>query len=332
MAQQVNMDVITGNGAGGAIGMGAVAQRLLTNGFRVESLRTNDVLRKDEWIAYDTAIVEVARERLIAVGDLVSRGLTFNLPNALGTTRLEWEKVSDMGDAEVNMAGITDASRDRVLFDLDSMPIPIIHKDFQINVRVLEASRTTGQPLDVTQAQLCSRIVSEKIESILFSGVTVGGTNGTIYGYTTATNRNTGSVTASWATATGAQIIGDVLAMINKAVADNMYGPYMLYVPYAAYVHMADDYKSESDRTILERVKAVPGIIDVRPTSNLSGTNVIMVQMTRDVVDMINGIQPTMVMWESHGGMQMNFKVMAIMVPRVRTGDYNTQSGLVHYS
>lgn len=332
MTQAAQMDFIQGNGSGGMLGGGAVAQRLLQNGFSVNSLRTNDVLRQDEWVRYDTKIVEVARQRLVAVGDLMSRGLTYSLPNALGTTRLEWEKISDMGDAEVNMAGITDASRDRVLFDLDSMPIPIVHKDFQINVRVLEASRTTGQPLDTTQAELCSRIVSEKIESILFTGVTVGGTNGVVYGYSNALNRNTGSVTASWATATGEQIVGDILAMQDASIAKNMYGPWTIYVPYAAYVHMGEDFKANSDKTIMQRLMEIPGIEAIKPSSNLTGTNVLMIQMTSDVVDMIDGIQPTMVMWESHGGMQTNFKVMAIMVPRVRQGDYNSQSGIVHYS
>ena len=324
------IDTLTG-GQGGFVANGSVAARLLANGMNVNSLRTNDVLRKDEWVHYDTAIVEIARERLIGVADLLSRGLRYDLPNALGTTKLEWEKISDMDPADLSMSGVTPGSRDRQTFELESMPIPLVHKDFSINIRTLLASRTTGQSLDVTQAAMASRLVSERIENILFNGATVGGTNGTIYGYLTAPDRNTGAVTATWATATGEQIVTDVIRMIDAAVADNMYGPYMLYVPVSIYTKMGNDFKANSDKTIIQRVKEIPGIIDVRPSSRFIAPNVVLVQMTTDVVDMVVGQQPTAIMWDSNGGMTTNFKVMSIMVPRIKS-DMQGQSGIVHFS
>ncbi len=319
---------VTGSGHSSS---GSVAARLLQNGFNVNALRTNDTLRKDEWKQYDTAIIEVARKRLIGVADLLSRGLRYPIANALGVTRVEWETQSDMTPAEITMSGISLAQNDRIEFSLTGLPLPIIHKDFNINIRALEASRKTGQPLDTAQAQLAGRLVAEQIETMLFTGATVLGSNNLIYGYTTATNRNTGSVTASWVTATGSQIVADTLAMIQKAVDDNMYGPYVMYVPAAVFTHMGDDYKAESDKTIMQRVKEIPGIEDIRPSKDLSGTNIILVQMTGDVVDMIDGLQPTTVQWDSHGGMVQHFKVLAIMIPRIRS-DYATQSGIVHYS
>src|SRR5213075_3029131 len=106
------------------------------------------------------------------------------------------------------------------------------------------------------------------------------GTNGTVYGYTNYTNRNTGSVSANWATtATGAQFVADLLAMIGKAQADHMYGPYLLYVPGPVLVRMGDDYKTNSDRTILERMLAIPGIEAILPSDDLTGTNVLLIQM-----------------------------------------------------
>ncbi len=325
-----NVDTIT-TGKGISRGSGLVAQRLLSSGFNINSLRTNDTLRKDEWKLYDTAIVSIAKARLIGVGDLMARGLSMSIPNALGVTRIEWETDTDMTPAAVSMSGIANAEDDRLEFSLTGIPVPIVHKDFTLNIRHLEASRRTGQPLDTTMAQKAGRVVAEKIESILWNGYTGLGSNNTIYGYTNAANRNTGSVTASWVTATGAQILADVLAMIAKAQADHMYGPYVIYVPIAVFTHLGDDYKAESDKTILQRIKEVSGIEDVKATAELSGTNIIMVQMTADVIQMLDGIQPTMVQWESHGGMVTHFKVIAIMLPRVRN-DSEGQSGIVHYS
>jgi len=319
------------NNAGGSLKGGLVAQRLLQSNFNINSLRTNDTLRKDEWKLYDTAIVSIAKARLNGVADLMAAGLSYKLPNALGVTRLEWETDTDMTPAAVGMSGIQRSQDDRIEFSLTGIPIPIIYKDWTLNIRALEASRRTGRPLDTQMAEKAGRSVAEKIEDILWNGYTGLGSNNTIYGYTTAANRNTGSVTATWVSATGAQILADVLAMIQKAQDDHMYGPYILYVPIAVMTNMGNDFKTNSDKSIMQRILEVPGISAVKSTSSLSGTNVILVQLTSDVVQMIDGIQPTMVQWDSHGGMVTNFKIMAIMLPRFRN-DSESQSGIVHYS
>jgi uncharacterized linocin/CFP29 family protein len=325
------VDVIQGNGSGGFQGLGPVAQALMASNFNINALRTQGLLRKDEWVLFDNAVVEVAQHNLIGVGDLMSRGLTMNVPNALGVTQIEWERVSDMGPAEISMAGVTPGRNERIDFDLERMPLPIYHKDFHLNIRMLEASRRGGMPLDTAMAGMCARKVSEAIESTLFLGNTALGSNNALYGYTTVPSRNTGSVTASWATATGAQIVGDILEMQGLSIADNMFGPWVIYVPYTVYTRLAEDYKAESDKTILSRIREIPGIADVKPSYYLSGTNVVMVMLTREVVEMIDGIQPTVVQWESNGGFTVNFKVLAIMVPRIRD-TYTGQSGVIHFS
>lgn len=309
----------------------SVAHKLLDTNFSINVLRTNDVLRKDEWILLDETVVQIARDRLILAGDLLTRGLRFDVPNPLGTTRIEWERLGDLTAADVNMSGVTEATRDRATFDLKSMPFPIIHKDFQINIRALAASRNRGESLDVTNAGLAARVVAEKIDDIVMNGVTISQTNGQIYGYLNAPNRNTASVTATWVTATGEQIVGDVLSMIDAAIGDNMYGPYVIYVPFNVFVQMGDDYKANSDKTVMQRVMEIPGIEAVRPTARLTAPNVLLIQMTADVVDMVTGMQPTTLQWESHGGMITNFKVMAMMVPRIKD-DKADQSGIVHFS
>ena len=318
-------------GGGTARGTGSIAARLLQSGFDPASLRTNDLLRRDEWIQYDQAIIEVARERLIGVADLLNAGLRYDIPNGLGTTRLEWERMGDMDAANINMSGVTEGDRDRVVFDLEFMPLPIIHKDFSLNIRVLEASRTTGQPLDVTQAAIAARKVADKTEDLLFNGSYIIGTQGSIYGYRTAPDRNTGSVTADWAAATGANIITDVLAMIDLMITDNMFGPYTIYVPYDAHTNMSNDFKTESDKTIMQRVLEVPGIAAVRPSAFIPSGEVIMVMLVRDVVDMVVGMQPTPLEWSEMGGLVTKFKVMSIMVPRMKS-TYSGQSGIVHLS
>lgn len=331
MRNNATVDVISSSG-NSMSGSGAVAQKLLDSGFNVNALRTNDVLRKDEWIAFDNTVVEVARQRLIGVGDLMSAGLRFPITNALGVTRVEWEKMSDMEAAEVSMSGVTDGRSDRVTFDLEGVPLPIIHKDFNINVRALHASRNGGTPLDTTQAALAARLVAEKIEGILFDGyAAIKMQSSTIYGYTTFPQRNTGTL-YDWddSGTDGSEILSDVLEMIQDLYSNNMYGPFIFYVPLSYYVKLGEDFKTNSDKSILQRLMEVPGVKDIRPSENLAN-EVVAVQMSQDVVDMVDGIQPTTIMWESHGGMVFNFKVLAIMVPRFKSTK-SGQCGIAHYS
>lgn len=311
---------------------GSVAMRMLQNGFNVNALRTNDVLRKEDWLLFDRTVVEVARAQLIGVSDLVSAGLSVPLSNALGTTVVQWEKQGDLSDAEINMTGLAESQRDRLEWTPVNLPIPITHKDFQLSVRNIASSRNSGMPLDTSTSAVAARRVSDMLERTLFQGASITHGGGTVYGYTNFPARNTGSVTADWTTATGDQIITDITTKLIPALqSDNYYGPYTIYCSVGAYTNMLKDLKAASDKSILQRVLEMPMIKAVRPTTQLTGSNVVMVQMTSDVIDIIDGLQPTPVMWESHGGMMVHFKVMAIMVPRLKS-DANGNCGIAHYS
>ncbi len=328
----VQIDTLQMQG-GKMVGHGGVATRLLQSDFNVNALRTNEILRKDEWVAFDEALIEVAHTRLNGVGKLIERNLTFNIGNALGTTILEWESLSDFEPAELSMSGVTEGERDRVEFTLQSMPLPIIHKDFELNVRHLNASRSRGQSIDTVQVEQATRVVAETIEQLLFLGNTSKTVlGGTIPGLLTETNRNTDTQAANWdTTATGAQFIADILTQIGQLQADNMYGPYGLFVTYATFNRMSDDYKADSDKTTIQRILEIPGIEFVEPVTDMTAANSALVQMTSDVVQEVIGLQPTLVQWETMGGMKAHFKVMAIMLPRVRSTS-TLQSGIVHGS
>jgi len=169
------------------------SQRLLNSGMNVNALRTCTTLRKDEWKAMDEAVVKHAQQRLRGVGRLMSLGLTYSVANGLGKTILESENVSDMNDAEINMDGVTRNENDVIEYDLVGVPLPIISKAFQINIRKLNSSRDTGESIDTTQAELSALKVADKQETILFQGAsayTFGGY--TIRGYVDDPNRNTG--------------------------------------------------------------------------------------------------------------------------------------------
>jgi uncharacterized linocin/CFP29 family protein len=341
---QASIDTMSSTGDGRTLVSGSVAQRLLASNFDINVLRpcatpiqdgltVNGVLLDEEWKHFDRTVMDISRERLPVVTDLIRRGLVMNLPNAMGVMTLEWERVkSDLLDAEVTMSGLTEATKDRQDFETVSMPVPIFHKEFYYNLRHLQAARRNGRMPEVSHAEVATRKISELIETVMFNGLTIGGS--TIYGLATEPNRITGSVTANWSTvATGEQMLADVVEMIEIASAsdNNFEGPFVLYVSRLAASRMQLDFKANSDKSIWSRLMEVEGLAEIRTTSRLTGTQILLVQLTSDVVQVINGIQPTMVEWESHGGFQHNFKIFAIMLPRVRS-DGLGQSGIVHYS
>jgi len=312
--------------------IGDVSAVLLQNDMNWRALRTNGTLQKDEWKRMDATVVQIARSRLRSVGDLLSRGLRYDIANGLGQTVLEFEKISDMNDAEVNMEGIVKSADDRVVYELSQMPLPIVHKGFQISTRVLNSSRTRGLPLDTTQSEVAARKVAEKVESSLFNGYSFTFGSGKVYGLTTYPDRNTGSGTA-WtdSSSTGATILAEVLAMKQALIADKYFGPYGLYVPTAYETKLEEDFKANGDLTIRQRLLETDSLEFIQVADYMAAGNVIMVQLTSDVVRIVVGMSVVPVQWKSGDGMMNHFKVMTIMVPQIRS-DQEGKCGVYHWT
>lgn len=304
--------------------------QLLNNGMNINSLRTNDLLRKEEWIEFDTTVVDVARQRLNGIQELQNRGLTLQL-GGLGTLVSQYEAQSDMEEAEINMAGVTPGEEDSVEFDIRSIPIPIIHKDFRINLRRLEASRRLGDSIDTTQGAVASRRVSDKLEDMLFNGAGITVDGNSIPGYTNATGIITGSL-STWDHSTNQpNIYNDILDMVQDAHDKYFHGPFVLYVASNRWQYLLGVYDDGSGQTPMQRIRNIPGIEDVKPSDVMSDDTALLVQMTQDVVDLAVAQDVTTVQWDTQGGMQVHFKVMAALAPRVKR-DYNGNTGIVYYS
>jgi hypothetical protein len=287
-------------------------------------------LQRDEWKQIDTAVLRAAQFRLRGVADLYSRGLVYRIPNGLGKMVLEYENLSELTGATMSMDGTVHGEKDRPQYDTGYLPLPITHKEFGFNARVLAASRNSGQPLDTTTAELAARVVSEKVEATLFNGAssyTYG--NGVIYGYLDYPYRNTVTLGTTWdaSAKTGAQIVDDVRAMKQASIDARHFGPWALYVPTAYETVLDDDFKSESDKTIRQRILEIDGIESITVIDSMTADKVVLVQMTPDVVRMVEGLGFTTLEWEQHGGLSFEYKVITIMVPQIRS-DQNGNCGV----
>lgn len=302
--------------------------------FSGAALRTNEILTRDEWKVFDDEIVEEAQLRLRIVRDLIARNLVKRIPNGLAKTVFNYQTMSDMEDAIYSLDGVTRSMNDRPEFGDANVPLPITHKDFYINLRTLLASRTSGEALDTTYVRLASRKVSEANESMVVNGgPQFGGLP--IYGLRTHPNRIIGTFSGglNWANAskTGAQIATDVAAALTALQARGFDGPYWIYIGSGGSLKLQEDYKTESDRTIRDRVLQYEGVEGVTVLDKMPAGEVVFLQMTPDVIQLIIGEDIQTVQWDVHGGFQINFKVLDLYVPLIRsTSDDFT--GIVHYS
>jgi hypothetical protein len=367
MKNNVNVDLL-GNGGGN----GQVAKMLMANGklnpgtmrpfigndgnsyitfykggdpkkptsYATQRINANATLRRDEWKALDDALLQVSRQRLGGVQDLIDSGLTYNLGNAMGTTVLEYHDVSDAMQAEMTMDGISKGKNDRPDFNYHYLPIPIIHVDYEINTRELAASRNLGNPLDTIDAETAARKIQEQLEQMLFTNTTYSfgekGSNGrnTIYSYTNHPDRNLVTLGTHWddlsAGERGAAIIEDIISMKQSSIDDYHYGPWRLYIPTGYETVLDLDYDTTTPgTTIRERIMKISGITSIKVIDTLTANNVLLVQMTSDVVRLVRGMGIQNVEWKSEGNMVTNYKVMTIQVPQIRS-DYNKRSGIIH--
>ena len=337
---------------------GSVASMLMASGFNTNALRPYNIdgkgtyitvnkggkmvpelisnatatLRKDDWILLDTQIVKAAKPRLNLVKELRSRGLTMNIPNGMGKTVLQTQTQSDISEAEISMNGLRESKKDRIEFDLTNLPLPIIHKDFEINLRELEASRNGGSPLDTSNAELAARRVAELTETLAtgtYGSYKFGG--GLIYGLVNYPGRMTKVMTApthtSW---TGKTLVKEVLAMKKQSQDQFHYGPWILFNSPDWDQYLDEDYSdAKGDNTLRERIEKIKNIAAVVTLDYLTAYTMVLVQLTPDVIREVIGMDITTLQWESHGGLLLHFKVMTIQVPQIRS-DHNGNTGIVH--
>lgn len=323
---------------GGPVLKNRLLSEMVMNG-EAQPVANATTLRKDEWLMLDKAVVKAARYRLRAWADLAAAN-SFSGFDGMSKMMLEHETMSDPGEAVVDFDALTPGRTDAPQYQLEGLPLPITHADFYFSARRLAVSRNTGTPLDTTMAEACGRRVAEMIEQTTIGTIqgpqygiaTSYGQTPKVYGYTNHPQRTTYTSLNTPTGANGTTILTDFLACIDALYDAKMYGPYMVYhsTDYSQYLDNLFSTTEPSAGTLRSRLLQIPDIVDIRRLDYLtSGYQLVFVQMTPDVARAVIGMDITTVQWPTVGGMQLNFKVMAIMVPQIRA-DYDGNCGVLH--
>lgn len=298
---------------------------------------THANLRKDEWVQLDDRLIEVARPNLTLIEALRSRGLTRNTD--LSNLTFEWEDVGDFSqDADLDMAFETRAVDEGVHFELNGIPLPIVHKSYHLNRRNLMASRNRGEDLDTTYMSRATRKVVERLEDLVLNGwgSTVDSYNiPSLLGTNQQADINTATSNNDWDDTSGTtadDIRTDVLTQIETLENEN-YGPegtgYLWLLDRASWQALrARDTGTDQERGLQERINEEFGdILDpVRMDRLATGTS-IMLKPIQDVIELVVASDLQNVEWESHAGFTMHMKVMGSITPAIKS-DQSGQSGI----
>jgi len=295
-------------------------------------LMANALLRRDEWEVLDAEVLDTAKTRLVVAQDLISRGLTVNL-GGLGAILSTYERVSDMDGAQIDMDGATEPEEDRVDFDTVTVPVPIIHKGFRLSKRFLEASRTRGETLDVTQVRKSTRVVAEGVEAMIVNGTGIPQVGGNVaYGLTNHPSRLTDTATNYGGGDFGTESNGykTIKGMIKALEDIGFNGPYGAYFASDQYYELLNRHTDGSGQSELASiVQNLPNLEFIRISRDLTAATGVLFQLDKETIDLAIGQDLVTVQWNSLGGMIEYFRVMTALVPRIKA-DKNGNCGVAH--
>lgn len=307
-----------------------------SRGLPTPTINAGNLLTKEAWVMLDNAVLEAARDRLRAWADLRASN-TYGGFDGMANPILEFERMTDVGEAVEDMDGMTEARSFAPKFDLQGMPLPITHSDFFLSSRFLAVSKNKSQPMDTVRAEMAGRRIGERIEK-----VTIGIEEGTVYGEAAGTRytyANTSQVygylnhpdilTVTGLTkptgSNGGTILSDWLSVREELYENKFFGPYIVYTStdWDQYLDNLFSTTEPSAGTLRKRLLEVEDIQDIRRLDYLTAASypfrTIWVQMTPETARAVNGMEITTVQWPSMGGMRLNFKIMCIQAPQIRS-------------
>ena len=270
---------------------------LLTNQGRMPAIFNSTALPKETWIEYDRQAVRAARRPMRFSQDIKDKN-SFGGFNGMAKTILEYEAISDVGEAIVDMTGLGGMRRDTPQWQLRGMPLPITHIGWSYGARQLAVSRATSMPLDTTMAEMGGRRIGETLEKTAIGnqpGLIFGGTGelsgGGAYDITSGVYGvlnfpNVLSSTGTYYSPTGNGRSGtgwipndtydDFLLILQTIRLQKFFGPFSVYT--------SDDWSPYLDRFYFT-------------TTGVGGVSGLATMTLRKALEQIDGVEQVVPLW-----------------------------------
>jgi uncharacterized linocin/CFP29 family protein len=226
-------------------------------------------------------------------------------------------KETDMSQAQISMFGETE-SDDALIYDDETLPIPIIHKDCCLHWRDILAARHLGEPLDAAHIRNAARQVAEEEDKLLLTGEYLGWPALGIEGLATATGRSTGASAGAWP----ANAITDVNAARAALQASGFVNQDFVMVGPTAWMKTLDAQLGNTEityRTFFLQNNLLSAIYESDSVfSAIGGTNsVLVVVPDKSNFDLLVAQEVTDYVWQDKH-MNQHIKVYEAVVPRIK--------------
>lgn len=249
-------------------------------------VNADGTVRHEDFLVIQDKIVEVRRRALNGITDLMAGGLSF--PVSISDQLIGFENVNEFQDAKQEMNPNSYQNNDTV-FTESFVPNPITHQSFQVPWR--QTGFDYKRSLGISES---TRQVAERLEETLFNGntdvvVSFNGANQPLFGYTTDPDRGTGTISDWTLTANVEKVVDEIIDEVGD-MRTNQGGVginrVMLYVSNDFWPVFQKDYKAEVSGTIMERVKKIAEILDVKPAEKLASKTAVLVEMEARTVEL----------------------------------------------
>jgi len=148
-------------------------------------------------------------------------------PLGFGKTVVTYDILSEVQKGRIDLTWGKGFSAEIIGRTRVPLGVPVVHSEFEINRRDLEASRTGGMPLDMSSIDAAIYAVARKEDDFLLQGWTVDGTNFDINVLYQGAG-NDYNTSAPWSTA--ANILSSINGAIALLSADGVFPPFNLVV------------------------------------------------------------------------------------------------------
>jgi len=274
--------------------------------------RAQAPLVEEEWKQLDEAVVRAVQPVLVGRRVLPVKQLA-----GVGVMTVTWDELTEMSEAVISMYGETPAE-DIIVYTRKSLIVPILHKDFRIHWRDLEASRRFRTPLDTANAESAALVVAQLEDDLILNGEITGKPRLGIQGLTTATGRQTQASAGAWATSPNA--LTTVRNAAKKLLEKNYVAPYDLILQPSAYMD-ALTLIANTGISQLEKIQEIiQGNIYVTPLikSSAGGTDTAVLMKSGSENADLCVAQDLKTFYMQTVDMNHQFKVYEAVVPRIK--------------
>lgn len=290
-------------------------------------------VRHEDFLVIKDMIIEVRRRELTAIDDLMT-GSGLQVSAAITDQLVGFENINEFQEAQQEMNPTSFDNNDTV-FTEDFVPSPITHSSFGVPFRQqgFQYKSSIGMSESIRQ-------VAERNEDTLINGnssllVSFQGTNFQIFGYTNHPDRGVDTI-SDWTIAANSELIVTetvtALGLMHSGQGGVKNDSVILYVANDIWTNLQNDFKAESDKTIMARLLQIAQIKEVKPAEKLTDGNALLVEMLARTIQIAVAQDIIVVPHVKTNPMSTQQMTAYSAMTHMIKSDSNGKTGLMHLS